>query len=74
MKEPYEQIIEGDKILASVVGKPIKCLTCGHEGDLSNKTLLHNKAWVCNRWQCITNPNTSYQHLALTVALQEGCE
>ena len=70
MKEPHEEIIERGKILVSHVGKTIKCITCGHEGDLSNKILLHNKAWVCSRWQCMTNPNTSYQHSALTEALQ----
>ena len=52
----------------------IKCVTCGHEGDESNKTLLHNVAWVCNRWQCITHPYTSYEQPALTEALRSAKE
>ena len=50
----------------------IECVTCGHVGDMSNKTPLHGVVWVCNRWQCITHPSTSMEQPALTKALQEA--
>lgn len=57
----------------------ITCITCGHEGDETNKTLLtyydfnthHEVAWVCNRWQCIINPNTTYEHTAVKEAYRK---